>query len=69
MKVRVNPIGIFGVANQTPIQIVVNGTSLKDVSKAANMIVDSLKSIKGAADVRLSLEDGKPENESRYSPN
>lgn len=61
LKVRVNPIGIFGVANQTPIQIVVNGTTLKDVSKAANMIVDSLKSIKGAADVRLSLEDGKPE--------
>jgi HAE1 family hydrophobic/amphiphilic exporter-1 len=61
LKVRVNPIGIFGTANQTPIQIVVNGTNLKDVSKGANMIADTLKKIQGTADVRLSLEDGKPE--------
>lgn len=61
IKVRVNPIGIFGTANQTPIQIVVNGTNLKDVTKGANMISEALKNIKGTADVRLSLEDGKPE--------
>ncbi|MBK9248045.1 MAG: efflux RND transporter permease subunit [Ignavibacteria bacterium] len=61
LKVRVNPIGIFGTANQTPIQIVISGTNFKDVMKGANIIADSLKSIKGTADVRLSAEDGKPE--------
>ncbi|MBS1537340.1 MAG: efflux RND transporter permease subunit [Bacteroidetes bacterium] len=61
LKVRVNPIGIFGTANQTPIQIVVSGTNFKDVNKGANLIAEMLKSIEGTADVRLSAEDGKPE--------
>lgn len=61
LKVRVNPIGIFGTANQTPIQIVISGTNFKDVNKGANHIADLLKQIKGTADVRLSAEDGKPE--------
>lgn len=61
VKVRVNPIGIFGTANQTPIQIVATGTELNQVSKGANQIADLLRGIQGTADVRLSAEDGKPE--------
>lgn len=61
-KVRVNPIGIFGTANQTPIQIVVNGTSFEDVYASASKLADVAKSIKGAQDVRLSVDDGKPES-------
>jgi len=60
-KVRVNPIGIFGTANQTPIQIVVSGTKVEDVNTAAKQLRDVLAKIPGTADVRLSSEDGKPE--------
>lgn len=61
VKVRVNPIGIFGTANQTPIQIAVNGTSYPETRKAANLVADIVRAIPGTADVRLSSEEGKPE--------
>jgi HAE1 family hydrophobic/amphiphilic exporter-1 len=61
VKVRVNPIGIFGTANQTPIQLVITGVKYEDVTKAAKMIQNEVKKIPGTADVRLSSEDGKPE--------
>lgn len=61
VKVRVNPIGIFGVANQTPIQLLVNGPEYDNVVKAAKEIQDIIKKIPGTADVRLSAEDGNPE--------
>jgi len=61
-KVRVNPIGIFGTANQTPIQIVVNGTSFEEVYASATTLANVARSIKGAQDVRLSVDDGKPES-------
>ena len=60
-KVRVNPIGIFGTANQTPIQIVVSGTKIEDVNAAAKTLQKLIAKIPGTADVRLSSEDGKPE--------
>jgi HAE1 family hydrophobic/amphiphilic exporter-1 len=60
-KVRVNPIGIFGVANQTPIQIIVSGPNLDVVKHSADTVFNILKRIPGTTDVRLSTEDGKPE--------
>lgn len=60
-KVRVNPIGIFGVANQTPIQIIVSGPNLDIVKHSADTVFNILKRIPGTTDVRLSTEDGKPE--------
>jgi len=61
INVRVNPIGIFGTANQTPIQIVVKGPSRDDVLESANVVMNVIKGIPGSADVRLSAEEGKPE--------
>ena len=61
VDVRVNPIGIFGTANQTPIQIVVKGPSRDDVLESANVVMNVIKGIPGSADVRLSSEEGKPE--------
>ncbi len=61
INVRANPIGIFGVANQTPIQLVVSGPDYEDARKAAGIVADVVRKIPGAADVRLSSEDGKPE--------
>jgi len=61
VKVRVNPIGIFGVANQTPIQLLINGPDYEDVVKTAKQVQNIIKNIPGTADVRLSAEDGNPE--------
>lgn len=61
VKVRVNPIGIFGTADQTPIQLIVNGANREEVEKGADILMNVLKNIPGTADVRLSSEEGKPE--------
>lgn len=61
VKVRVNPVGIFGVADQTPIQMVISGPDYNDVVKASNDIQNIVKKIPGTADVRLSAEQGNPE--------
>ncbi len=61
VKVRINPIGIFGTANQTPIQLIINGPDYNDVLKTANEIQNIVKKIPGTADVRLSAEGGNPE--------
>ncbi len=61
VKVRVNPIGLFGVANQTPIVLVVNGPNYSDVMVSAKKIAEAAKKVPGTADIRLSSEDGKPE--------
>ncbi len=61
VKVRVNPIGLFGTANRTPIQLFINGPNRKDVIKGANILLGMVKKIPGTADVRLSSTEGKPE--------
>jgi HAE1 family hydrophobic/amphiphilic exporter-1 len=61
VKVRVNDIGVFGTANQTPIQLVVSGADYDSVKKGALQLKEILKGTKGATDVRLSAEDGNPE--------
>ncbi|MBI5021304.1 MAG: efflux RND transporter permease subunit [Ignavibacteriales bacterium] len=61
VKVRVSPIGIFGTANQSPVQIAVSGTDYNEVRAAASKLSSMVKSVRGTADVRLSSEEGKPE--------
>ncbi len=61
VKVRTSPIGLFGTANQSPIMLVVSGSTYEDARQAAARIQDVVKTIPGTADVRLSSEEGKPE--------
>ena len=61
VKVRVNPIGLFGTANQTPIQLFISGSNREDVNKGAQILMDAVKKIPGTTDVRLSSIEGKPE--------
>ncbi|MCE1187878.1 MAG: efflux RND transporter permease subunit [Ignavibacteria bacterium] len=61
VKVRVNPIGIFGTANQSPIQLVFTGPSVDEVNTWAKKYREEFARIPGLTDVRLSSEDGKPE--------
>lgn len=61
LKYRINPIGIMGTANQTPIQIILSGADNQSVTLAAEQVMDIVKKIPGTADVRLSVEQGNPE--------
>jgi len=60
-KVYVNPIGIFGSADQSAIQIGISGTENKLIMQAADQVKSVLNSVQGTTDVRLSSESGKPE--------
>jgi hydrophobe/amphiphile efflux-1 (HAE1) family protein len=61
VKARVAPIGLFGQADDSPIQVLVFGANRDSATAAGRIIADILTGINGSADVRLSLEDGKPE--------
>lgn len=61
MKVRVNEIGIFGTADQSPIQLIVNGTNYDEVRSGAEHLLEIVRNTPGTTDARLSAEDGKPE--------
>ena len=61
LKASINPIGIFGTANETPVTVVMSGPDRSQVARVAKVLEDSLKAIPGAADVRLSSQPGNPE--------
>ncbi|NTU58434.1 MAG: efflux RND transporter permease subunit [Chlorobiaceae bacterium] len=61
LKLSINPIGIFGTANETPVAVVVTGPSRGPVTRVAKALQDSLRQIQGAVDVRLSSQVGSPE--------
>jgi HAE1 family hydrophobic/amphiphilic exporter-1 len=61
VKARVNPVGIFGTANLTPVQIIISGSDRAVVDSAAQVAAITLRRIPGATDIRLSSELGRPE--------
>ena len=61
LKASINPIGIFGTANETPVAVIISGPERDQVTRVAEALKDSLKTIAGTADVRLSSQKGSPE--------
>ncbi|NTU92933.1 MAG: efflux RND transporter permease subunit [Chlorobiaceae bacterium] len=61
LRASINPIGIFGTANETPVTVIVSGPIRADVERVAHSLEDSLRTISGTADVRLSSQAGTPE--------
>lgn len=61
VRPRVNPIGIFGSANMTPLQLIVSGSNPDSVAKSVNIVQNIVRNTGGTTDIRLSVEDGKPE--------
>lgn len=61
VKVNSAPIGIMGGADDAPIQVLISGNSLDSNFIAAERAMNILKSIKGTAEVKLSVETGNPE--------
>ncbi len=61
VKVRVNPIGMFGQADDAPISFIISGVDREDVRRTAERMETILKGIPGTIDVRLSSTEGQPE--------
>jgi len=60
-KIKTVPISILGSAEQAPLALVVTGPELDSVMVFANAALGELKKIKGASEMRLSVETGNPE--------
>jgi HAE1 family hydrophobic/amphiphilic exporter-1 len=60
-KGYVRPIGIFGSADEAPIQIVVASTNRDDVRKTAKVLEQIIAKTDGTADIKLSAKNAKPE--------
>ena len=61
LKANINPIGIFGTANETPVAVILSGPLRSQVTRVAETLRDSVKTIKGTADVKLTSQIGSPE--------
>jgi len=61
MKVKINNIGIFGMADDSPIQYELRGNDLDSVAKGGEMVMDILRKIKGTRDVQTTFVVGAPE--------
>lgn len=61
LKSAINPIGIFGTANETPVMVIISGPERNSVNRVAAALRDSLETMPGTADVRLTSEQGSPE--------
>jgi HAE1 family hydrophobic/amphiphilic exporter-1 len=61
MDLTISDIGMFGSANEAPIQYEVRGQDLDSVNVAANYAVDVLRATPGSRDVQTSYELGSPE--------
>lgn len=60
-KVKTVPVSILGSAERAPLAFVVSGPTLESVMGYADTAMNSLKNIKGATEIRLSVETGNPE--------
>jgi HAE1 family hydrophobic/amphiphilic exporter-1 len=61
LLVRTEPIGIFGSANQPPLQVEMRGTNLADLVAYADTLAGKIKGIKGLKNLKSSYEAGQPE--------
>lgn len=60
-KVKTVPVSILGSAEDAPLGLVVTGPNLDSVMRFANAAKDKLAGIKGATEIKLSVETGNPE--------
>ena len=60
-KIKTVPISILGSAEQAPLALIVTGPELDSVEVFANAAMSELRKIKGASEMRLSVEAGNPE--------
>lgn len=61
VKSRISPIGLFGTANDAPVQLVISGADRDSILAYANTLSNVIKNIRGTDDLRLSIQEGSPE--------
>ena len=61
IKSRISPIGLFGTANDAPVQLIISGADRDSVYMYANTLSNVVKNIRGTEDIRLSIQEGSPE--------
>lgn len=61
VKVKTTDVSIMGTAERAPVELIVMGSEMDSVMKYAKRAMDTLKTISGATEVKLSVEDGNPE--------
>jgi HAE1 family hydrophobic/amphiphilic exporter-1 len=61
LKASINPIGIFGTANETPVMVIISGPLRSQATRVGEALRDSIKTISGTADVKLTSQIGSPE--------
>ncbi|HSU51275.1 MAG TPA: efflux RND transporter permease subunit [Segetibacter sp.] len=60
-KVKTVQVSILGSAEQAPLALVVTGPELDSVMPYANAALNALRNVKGATEMKLSVEAGNPE--------
>src|SRR5690606_37370915 len=60
-KVKAVPVNLLGMAQSAPVQMVVIGSDLDSVEHYATQVMERLRKIPGATQVKLSVESGNPE--------
>jgi HAE1 family hydrophobic/amphiphilic exporter-1 len=60
-KVKTVPVSILGSAEQAPLALIITGPELDSVMTFAKAAMNELKNVKGATEMRLSVEAGNPE--------
>jgi HAE1 family hydrophobic/amphiphilic exporter-1 len=55
-KIKTTPIGMLGTADRAPLALVVTGSDLDSAMVFANAAMDELKKIKGATEIKLTVE-------------
>lgn len=53
-KVKIAMIGLFGTADEAPVQLLVSGTDREKVSEISNELATAMRSIEGTCDIRIS---------------
>lgn len=61
VKVNSATIGIMGGADDAPIQVLISGNDIDSNFVAAERVLNTLKSIKGTSEIKMSVETGSPE--------
>ncbi|QJB34571.1 efflux RND transporter permease subunit [Chitinophaga oryzae] len=61
VKVKTTDVSIMGTAERAPVELVVMGSEMDSVMSFAKKAMDTLKTISGTSEVKLSVEEGNPE--------
>ena len=60
-KVKTTPVSILGMAERSPVEVIVKGSELDSVMAFANVVKEKLSKIQGTTEIKLSVEGGNPE--------